>query len=281
MTLSANPNQAAAPLPGPGEASALEKRVRNALTQRHHAGSAPILLMAHLVLGYPSLDENRRVIDAMVANGVDLIELQIPFSEPIADGPVIAMANQAALDRGFRVAEGLGFLGEVVRQHPIPFLLMTYFNILHAHGVEAFIRETKVLGGDGLIVPDLPLEEAGPARTLCQDVGVDWIQLMTPTTPEARLAAIGAAARGFCYCVARKGVTGRQTEFDNTIDGFLDRCRSVTGVPLALGFGVKSAKDVQNLVGKADIAVVGTAAMEVHRTGGVFAVGRFFADLRT
>ncbi|MBF0153617.1 MAG: tryptophan synthase subunit alpha [Magnetococcales bacterium] len=265
---------------GRPSSSRLEGRIRAALARRQRAGSAPILLMSHLVLGYPSLEENRRVIEVMVAQGVDLIELQIPFSEPIADGPVIAMANQAALDRGFRVKEGLAFLGEMTRCHAIPFLLMTYFNILHARGVESFIRETAALGGEGLIVPDLPLEEAVSAMALCREVGVDWIQLMTPTTPDGRLADIGAAAMGFCYCVARKGVTGRQTTFDSTMDGFLGRCRVATSVPLALGFGVKSGDDVRNLVGKADIAVVGTAALEAHRTGGVEATGRFFAGLR-
>ncbi|MBF0175497.1 MAG: tryptophan synthase subunit alpha [Magnetococcales bacterium] len=261
--------------------TSLERHLRDTLTRRRQNGAAPILLMSHLVLGYPSLEENRRVIAAMVAQGVDLIELQIPFSEPIADGPVIAMANQASLDRGFRVEEGLAFLGEMVQRHAVPFLLMTYYNILHARGWEPFIRQTAALGGSGLIVPDLPLDEAGSAISLCREVGVDWIQLMTPTTPEQRLAEIGAAAAGLCYCVARKGVTGRQTAFDSAIYAFLARCRAATSVPLALGFGVKTGDDVRNLVGKADIAVVGTAAIEIHRTGGAEAVGDFFKTLKT
>ncbi|MBF0425316.1 MAG: tryptophan synthase subunit alpha [Magnetococcales bacterium] len=260
--------------------SRLEAGIRAVLESRRRVGSLPILLMSHLVLGYPSLEENRRVIEMMVSRGVDLIELQIPFSEPIADGPVIAMANQAALDRGFRVEEGLAFLREMAACYPIPFLLMTYFNILHTRGVTPFLRETAALGGAGVIIPDLPLEEATAAMAVCREVGIDWIQLMTPTSPPARLAAIGDVAGGFCYCVARKGVTGQRTCFDQATDAFLASCRAATSVPLALGFGVRSADDVRVLAGKVEIAVVGTAAIEAHRVGGVVAVGELFAGLR-
>mgnify|MGYP006418678093 FL=1 len=116
----------------------------------------PILLMSHLVLGYPSLEENRQVIAQMVAGGVDLMELQIPFSEPIADGPMIARANQSALDGGFKVRQGLAFIAETVQRHKIPFLIMTYYNILLAYGVEEFIKEAVRIGVKGLIIPDLP-----------------------------------------------------------------------------------------------------------------------------
>lgn len=240
--------------------------------------------MSHWVLGYPSLEENRRIIDQMVANGVDLMELQIPFSEPIADGPIIARANQSALENGFRVADGLAFVAETVRRHRIPFLIMTYYNILMAYGVEAFIQEAARIGVRGLIIPDLPLQEAGQAMAWCQKwgeayQGLDWIQLMTPTSSDSRLETIGKRASGFCYCVARKGVTGKKTDFDTTLRHFLERCRRVTALPLAVGFGVKNAVDVQHLIGMADIAVVGSAAMEVHQTQGVASVGSFFAEL--
>lgn len=245
----------------------------------------PILLMSHWVLGYPSLQENHQIIEQMVNNGVDLMELQIPFSEPIADGPVIARANQAALEKGFRVVDGMAFIAETVRQHNIPFLIMTYYNILLAYGVEAFIREAARIGVRGLIIPDLPPQEAEQAMAWCQHWGeeyhgLDWIQLMTPTSGDARLQTIGQLASGFCYCVARKGVTGKKTAFDHGLQHFLQRCRQATAVPLAVGFGVKSAADVQHLRGMADIAVVGSAAIEVHQQRGVEAVGTFFAELR-
>lgn len=260
----------------------LEPFIRDSIGR---SNGKPILLMSHWVLGYPSLEENHRIIAQMVANGVDLIELQIPFTEPIADGPVIARANQSALENGFRVADGLAFVAETVRRHSIPFLIMTYYNILMAYGVEAFIKEAASIGVRGLIIPDLPLQEAVQAMDWCQKWGesyngMDWIQLMAPTSSDARLQTIGALASGFCYCVARKGVTGQQTAFDTSLGHFLQRCRRTTSVPLAVGFGVKNAKDVQQLLGMADIAVVGSAAIEIYQTQGVEAVGGFFAGLR-
>lgn len=260
----------------------LESHIRQQLSQTANRST---LLMSHWVLGYPSLEVNRQIIDQMVANGVDLMELQIPFSEPIADGPIIAQANQAALTAGFRVADGLAFIEECVRRHSIPFLIMTYYNILLAYGVEAFIREAARMGVRGLIIPDLPPEEAEEAMAWCQQWGstangLAWIQLLTPTTPDARLQTIGNLASGFCYCVARKGVTGKQTHFDLSLKQFMDRCRRATTVPLAVGFGVKSGEDVRQLTGMADIAVVGSAAIECYQTQGIEAVGRFFADLR-
>ncbi|MEO5341264.1 MAG: tryptophan synthase subunit alpha [Magnetococcus sp. MYC-9] len=263
-------------------ASTLRQRLA---ARRAEAGREVPLLMSHWVLGYPSLEANASIIEQMVAHGVDLMELQIPFSEPMADGPVIARANQAALDAGFRVADGLAFIEQTVRRHPIPFLIMTYYNILLAYGVEAFIREAARMGVRGLIIPDLPPEEASQAMAWCRQGGaagrgLAWIHLMTPTSSEDRLATIGRLASGFCYCVARKGVTGAQTRFDQGLQQFLRRCRDATSVPLAVGFGVKNAGDVHQLAGMAEIAVVGSAAIECYQQEGVEGVGRFFAALR-
>lgn len=239
--------------------------------------------MSHLVLGYPSLEQNRQVIAQMVNNGVDLMELQIPFSEPIADGPMIARANQTALDRGFKVREGFAFIAETVQSHKIPFIIMTYYNILMAYGVEEFIKEAARIGVKGLIIPDLPPQEAEQEIAWCRQHGkgeLDWIQLMTPTSSDARLAEIGSKASGFVYCVARKGVTGKKTDFGKTLSQFIKRCRTATKLPLAVGFGVKSAEDVTQLTNQAEIAVVGTAAITIHEENGVEAVGSFFAGLR-
>ncbi|MBF0447536.1 MAG: tryptophan synthase subunit alpha [Magnetococcales bacterium] len=242
----------------------------------------PILLMSHLVLGYPSLEENRLVIDEMVAAGVDLMELQIPFSEPIADGAMIARANQEALNRGFKVRQGLSFIAEMVQRHSIPFLIMTYTNILMAYGIEAFIKEAARIGVKGLIVPDLPPQEAQEAMDWCQQYGqgqLDWIQLMTPTSSDARLLEIGRKASGFVYCVARKGVTGKETEFGQELATFIRRCRQATTRPLAVGFGVQSKADVAQLTDLVEIAVIGTAAIKIHESSGAKAVGQFFSGL--
>ncbi|MBF0308297.1 MAG: tryptophan synthase subunit alpha [Magnetococcales bacterium] len=263
-------------------ASPLEATLRAALNKRREAGTAqPVLLMSHLVLGYPSLEENRRVIAAMVAAGVDIMELQIPFSEPMADGPVIARANQEALERGFKVSDGLRFMKEIVRDFAIPFLGMTYCNILFARGVDRFMEETAAAGLQGLIIPDLPLEEATEAMAAATTRKMDWIQLFTPMTTDARLEELGKPASGFAYCVARKGVTGQETDFGRSLGGFLQRCRRVTSVPLAVGFGVKGPEDVAALAGIAEIAVVGSAAIDIHDRKGAEAVGEFFRGLRS
>jgi tryptophan synthase alpha chain len=253
-------------------------RSRLAQHRRYQPGGA--LLMAHLVLGYPSLEENRRVIAQMVANGVDLIELQIPFSEPIADGPVIARANHIALQRGFRVRDGLALIAEMTALHQTPMLVMTYANILEAYGASAFIDDTARIGARGLIVPDYPMEESNQLRKQSQRLGLSWVALLTPTTADDRLRELGTQAQGFCYCVARKGVTGKQTDFGRDLDTFIARCRRSTDLPLAVGFGVKRAEDVRRLEGVADIVVVGTAAIEVQERSGTPAVGQFFAELK-
>nr|CRH07929.1 Tryptophan synthase alpha chain [Candidatus Magnetococcus massalia] len=252
----------------------LEQHIQTALKERG------ILLMSHIILGYPSLEENRKVIEAMVASGVDLMELQIPFSEPIADGPVIARANQSALDGGFKVEAGMQLIAEITAQHDIPFLIMTYTNILYAYGYEKFMQRASAAGIKGLIIPDLPFQEAGEVMRLCRQAGMAWVQLMTPTSTDERLAEIGTEAEGFVYCVARRGVTGANTEFDDTVGTFIKRCKKATAVPLAVGFGVKSPEDVAYLKDKSEVAVVGSAALAVHEKEGAAAVGDFFRNLR-
>jgi tryptophan synthase alpha chain len=239
-----------------------------------------ILLMTHIVIGYPSLEASLAIVDAMVAAGVDMMELQIPFSEPIADGPVILKANQDALAGGVTVADCLTFAGEVARRHPIPFLLMTYYNILFKYGVPGFARTMADNDLKGAIVPDLPYEEGQTYLDAMDSQRLAPIFIFAPTTSDARMAAIADHAHGFVYCVARKGVTGNQTSFSLELDGYLARCRKATPLPLALGFGVQNKSDVDFLTGKADIAVIGTQTIRILDTRGTDAVGDFISGLR-
>lgn len=239
-----------------------------------------ILLMTHIVLGYPSFDASMAMIEGMVEAGVDLVELQIPFSEPIADGPVILRANAEALAAGSTVKRCLDFASEVTRRFDIPFLFMTYYNILFRFGVAKFVAEMAARGIRGAIVPDLPPEEAGEYLDAMKQHGLDPIWIYSPNTSDERLRYISGFAGGFIYCVARKGVTGAETEFSADLDRYLARCRDATTLPLALGFGVKDRSDVESLVGKADIAVVGSETIRVLEERGVEAVGHFAASLR-
>jgi tryptophan synthase alpha chain len=252
------------------------------LSQAIHRARADkdILLMTHLVLGYPSFAVNRRVIEQMVAAGVDIIELQIPFSEPVADGPVILRANQEAIASGVRVRDCLAFAAEMTARHPIPFLFMTYYNILFKFGVEDFLAASRQIGIQGLIIPDLPPEEGEEYLAACRRLELAPIQIFAPTSSDERMVELAGHGAGFVYCVARRGVTGAQTSFDESFNNYIARCRRATEMPLAVGFGISSRQDVELLRGKADIAVIGSATIRLVEEQGPEAVGPFIAGLR-
>ncbi len=239
-----------------------------------------ILLMTHIVLGYPSFEVNREVIGQMVANGVDLIEMQIPFSEPVADGPVIVKANQAALDNKVTVAQCLEFAAGITARHDTPFLFMTYYNIIFKYGEKRFLHKAAELGIKGLIVPDIPPEEGKDFFESAKKYGIAVIMIFAPTSTSERMAELAYYGAGFVYCVARKGVTGRETSFDDEFNRYIDRCRRATTLPLAVGFGISSKEDVDYLTGKADIAVIGTRTIKLVEAEGPAAVGPFIRGLR-
>ncbi|WP_448872080.1 tryptophan synthase subunit alpha [Desulfobulbus propionicus] len=251
-----------------------------AIELKRRLNTKPILLMTHLVLGYPSLAVNREMIAQMAANGVDCIELQIPFSEPIADGPVILKASQQSLEAGIKVEDCFRFGQEMAAEFPsVRFLFMTYYNIVFKYGEEAFLRRTKEIGFWGTIIPDLPPEEGATYLATSEDLGLAPIQFFTPTSTDERMREVAALAKGFMYCVARRGVTGKQTTFDDSLATYLTRCRKATDLPLAVGFGISSRDDVAMLQGKADMAVIGTATIKLVDAQGPEAVGPFIAGL--
>ncbi|WP_372679787.1 tryptophan synthase subunit alpha [Desulfosarcina sp.] len=252
----------------------LETYIRSRLAEKK------ILLMTHIVIGYPTLKASLEIVRTMVEAGVDLMELQIPFSEPIADGPVILKANQAALANGVTVDQCLDFGRTVARRFPIPFLYMTYYNILFKHGVGRFADGMQAAGLQGAIVPDLPPEEAADYLAAMGRRELSPIFIFSPTTANARMHTIARVASGFIYCVARKGVTGNETSFSQQIGDYLARCRAATQLPLALGFGVKDKSDIKFLEGKADIAVIGTQALRLVEDLGVAALGDFIYGLQ-
>jgi len=239
-----------------------------------------ILLMTHLVLGYPSFEDSFKIIEAMVAAGVDLMELQIPFSDPIADGPVILRANQKALSDGATVRESLDLAKTVAETFDIPFLIMTYYNILFKYGTDRFVAEMADRQLKGAIIPDLPPEEGDVYLKAMEKQGLAPILIFSPTTSIERMKYLSSSAGGFVYCVARKGVTGQDTSFSEKLGDYLSRCREATDLPLAVGFGVKQKEDVDFLKGKADIAVIGTQTIRIVEEEGVGAVEGFIRGLR-
>jgi len=239
-----------------------------------------ILLMTHLVLGYPSFDVNRAIIRQMVENGVDCIEMQIPFSEPMADGPVILKANQDSIAAGTTVAACLDFGREMAGSHDIPFLFMTYYNIIFKYGEGRFLDAARDAGIQGLIIPDLPPEMGGDFMALARNRGIAPIQIFAPTSSDARMAELNGWADGFVYCAARRGVTGKKSEFGSDFYEYLARCRRATSLPLAVGFGIQNKEDVAALVGRADMAVIGSRTIRLVDEEGPGAVGPFIASLR-
>ena len=253
----------------------LEAYLRNRLAKRD------ILLMTHIVLGYPSFEASLKIIDTMVAAGVDLMELQIPFSEPTADGPVIAHANQMALENGATVEECLKYAELAAGKFDIPFLVMTYYNVPFKFGLDRFAAKLSVSGMKGVIIPDIPPEEGRKYLAAMQQHNLAPILIYSPTTSLERMRYIAGFAAGFIYCVARKGVTGQDTKFSEDLEAYLKLCRQGTHLPLALGFGIKQKSDIDFLKAKADIAVIGSQTIRVMEEEGIEAVGEFIRGLRS
>ena len=246
---------------------------------RQRKATKDILLMTHIVLGYPSFETNREVIRAMVENGVDCIEMQIPFSEPMADGPVILKANQDSLARGATIDDCLAFGAEMCATHDIPFLYMTYFNIIYKYGEQRFLDQAVKAGIQGLILPDLPPEEGADLCKTAKQKGIAPIMIYSPTSTDERMEELANYGAGFIYCTARKGVTGTHSELDAEFTSYLERCRRATSLPLAVGFGIQNRTDIEALIGVADMGVVGSQTIKLVDRHGSEAVGPFISQL--
>lgn len=221
-----------------------------------------ILLMTHTIIGYPSLEANWKMIQYMQEVGVDLVELQMPFSEPTADGPLFIKANQYAIDRGIVWKDYFDFMQKVTASVDFSVLMMGYYNPVFKIGHQAFCQKVQQAGGTGFILPDLPIEEFDDLWEESEQRQLSPVLLCTPTNSEKRLAEIMSKASGLVYCVARKGVTGSKTSVDENVIRFIDRCKKLTSVPLALGFGISQKEDLQQLQGKVEVAIVGSALLK-------------------
>jgi len=238
-----------------------------------------LLVMAHVVCGYPSFEDNLQELEIMAEAGVDLVELQFPFSEPSADGPLFVRANEESLKSGTTVNQCFEFMQQVSARFPFKVLMMGYYNTVFKMGEARFVERLVNAGGVGYILPDLPVEEAGNLYALSEQAGVEPIILMTPTSSDKRLAQLGAASRGMVYAVARKGVTGSKTDMGDDVVALIERCRKHTDVPVGVGFGVSSKQDMDFLRGHADLAIVGTAALKTWEQSGADGLRSFFTEL--
>lgn len=213
-------------------------------------------LVPYVMLGDPDLPSSLAVAEAMAAAGADALELGLPFSDPLADGPVIQAAGRRALDGGFRVRDALGALAELRAGVACPLALMTYVNPVLQHGYQAFVRDAAAAGADGLVVPDLPLEESGSLGDACRAAGMDLVLFVAPTSTDERITAVARAASGFVYCVSVAGVTGARADTLARVPATVARVRAHTDLPLLVGFGINSPEKAAGAAEVADGVIV-------------------------
>ncbi len=264
-----------------GTATAIQSRFE-ALRQQQRCA-----LMPFLMAGDPDLAATRDALLALQANGADLIELGIPYSDPLADGPVIQAAASRALAAGTTPGQVLEMLTSLKEELAIPLVLFTYTNPLLNRGMEPFCAAAAAAGAAGLVVPDLPLEEAEKLSTIASSHGLDLVLLVAPTTPPERMVRIHATSRGFTYLVSVTGVTGVRTALGSRVEPLVQQLKAAGPTPVAVGFGISGPEQARQVrQWGADGAIVGSAlvrAMAEAQDSGesvAEAAGRFCAQLR-
>ncbi len=234
--------------------------------------------MPYLTAGYPTLDGAREVGEAYVAAGADIVEIGVPFSDPLADGPTIqdtttrALENGADLNYCFELASGLA--GRV------PVVFLVYYNVIFARGTEKFLESAAEAGVSGLVIPDLPIDELGELGELAESKGVALCPLAAPTSTDDRIKEIGEATSGFVYCVSVAGVTGARDSLSPGAVELLRRVRSMADAPVALGFGISSAEAAAGAADEADGVIIGSKLMQIVSEHGSRKAGEWLGEVR-
>ncbi len=221
-----------------------------------------LALIAYLTVGYPHLDQTPVLVEAAAASGADAIELGIPFSDPLADGPTIQAASQAALKEGVTVRAALRAARAARARVEVPLLFMTYLNPILAFGLDRFCREAQQAGVDGLIVPDLPPSEAGALRAAAAAASLGLVFFVAPTSTDDGIKAACAAATAFVYCIAVTGVTGARGQLDASVVPLVRKLRRFTSLPIVVGFGISKPEHLELLQREADGVIVASALLD-------------------
>jgi tryptophan synthase alpha chain len=257
-------SQTPQPVPSPSQPQARETRIGRRFAELRRAGE--LGLVAYLTAGDPSLDATREIVLAAAEAGADVIELGVPFSDPIADGPVIQRASERALRAGTTLEAVIDLVAELRRSTEVPLVLFSYFNPILQMGLENFARRAADAGADGVLATDLTPEEAVEYRRVLREANFDTVFLAAPTTPADRLERIAAVSSGFLYLISRTGVTGQREQLPEDLSALIARVRRATTLPLAVGFGLSQPEHLRALVGKVEAAVVGSALVaEIER----------------
>jgi tryptophan synthase alpha chain len=241
-------------------------------------------LITYIMAGYPDLESSGQLISALVEAGADIVEIGIPFSDPLADGPVIQHAGEVALKQGATTAKVLELVRQARAEVDVPLVLMTYYNVVLRQGLDAFAQKAANAGADGVIIPDLPPEEGAAWRQAAGAAGLATVFLIAPTSSARRIRAAARASSGFVYCVSLLGVTGSGAGPAAGLRDFIARARRITKKPLAVGFGVSTPVQAREVAKFADGVIVGSAILDAVGAaadgGGTVAAAAFTRELK-
>lgn len=240
-------------------------------------------LIPYVMAGFPDIATSAAVISELVSAGCSIVEVGIPYSDPVADGPTIQRAAEAALAEGVTTDDVLNMVAELKAKQDFSPVLMVYYNLVYRYGIESFAHKAAAAGVEGLIIPDLSVEESAEWRHTAAGHALDTVFLVAPTSSPERIAKITEVASGFVYCVSLTGVTGARQELPSTLMAFVGKVRENTQLPLAVGFGVSTPEQAKDIAGFADGIVVGSAFVDLIQRAeagrGAEAVGRKAGEL--
>lgn len=252
----------------------------------HLRNQARCALIPFITAGDPDLETTAKALQVLDRNGADLIELGVPYSDPLADGPVIQAAATRSLQRGTRLDDVLELVKQVAPTIRAPIILFTYYNPILNRGIDQFLKDISAAGAKGLVVPDLPLEEADSLLKPAKEHGIELILLVAPTSPPERIAAIAEQSQGFIYLVSTTGVTGMRSQMESRVKDLILELRQVTDKPIGVGFGISQVEHARQVMNwGADAAIVGSAFVKRLAEGspkeGLMAIEEFCQSLRS
>jgi tryptophan synthase alpha chain len=238
-------------------------------------------LIAYVTAGYPTIDATLKAVPLLVQNGCDMIELGIPFSDPLADGVTIQKASYSALKNGVTPGVCLDIARELSRKVDVPLLFMTYYNPVFSYGLEAFCHDCSKSGINGLIIPDLPPDEGSALESMATGEDIDLIYLLSPSSSEERIKLVAKRSRGFIYLVSITGVTGTRSSLPQNLEPFVARVRKVAQQPLCVGFGISTPEQAKQAAQKADGVIIGSRIIQLMESDtSLQATGTFIKELR-
>jgi tryptophan synthase alpha chain len=239
-------------------------------------------LIAYVTIGYPSINATLEVVPLLARSGCDIIELGIPFSDPLADGVTIQNASFSALKNGVTPGVCLEIARKLSQKTTVPLLFMTYYNPVFSYGLKAFCHDCSESGISGLIIPDLPPDEGSPLENIAIEKGIDLVYLLSPSSSEERIELVAQRSRGFIYLVSITGVTGTRNSLSENLEPFVARVRKVAQQPLCVGFGISTPEQAKEIAQKADGVIIGSRIIQLMESDHTFqATGTFIEELRS